>query len=291
MADDPKPPEPATKVAGSTVRVTQGSRPTRNWWGLFLPNRTVSSTSFRLLVVAQLLVFLLIWIRSPFEVLPRPDEVFRALGKLWSEQGLGQDLIASLKLNLHAMAWTLVIGLSLCYLTVVPFFRPIAAAVGKGRFLSLTGFSLIFVLMVGGGYPLKLWILVFGMTVFFVTSMADVVAAIPRDSFDHARSLRMSEWRVVGEVVVLGTMDKAFEVLRQNAAMGWLMLTLVEGIVRVDGGLGAALLNQEKGFHIDNVFAIQFVILTIGLTQDWAIGALRRLVCPYADLRLERRGA
>jgi NitT/TauT family transport system permease protein len=291
MADDPKLPEPATKVAGSTVHTTHGSRPSRNWLGLFLPNRTVSPMSFRLLVVAQLLVFLLIWIRSPFEVLPQPDEVFRALGNLWTEQGLAQDLIASLKLNLHAMAWTVVIGLSLCYLTVVPFFRPIAAAVGKGRFLSLTGFSLIFVLMVGGGYPLKLWILVFGMTVFFVTSMADVVAAIPRDSFDHARSLRMSEWRVVGEVVVLGTLDKAFEVLRQNAAMGWLMLTLVEGIVRVDGGLGAALLNQEKGFHIDKVFAIQLVILLVGLTQDWAIGALRRLICPYADLRLERRGA
>lgn len=292
MADDLKPQEPATaKVAGSATHTTHGSRPTRTWLGIFLPNRTVSAATFRLMVVAQIAIFLLIWIRSPFEVLPRPDEVFRSLGKLWGEQGLGQDLFASLKLNLHALALTLVIGLSLCYLTVVPFFRPIAAAVGKGRFLSLTGFSLIFVLLVGGGYPLKLWILVFGMTVFFVTSMADVVAAIPRDSFDHARSLRMSEWRVVGEVVVLGTADKAFEVLRQNAAMGWLMLTLVEGIVRNEGGLGAALLNQQKQFQISNVFAIQLLILVIGLTQDWAIGALRRLFCPYADLRLERRGA
>jgi NitT/TauT family transport system permease protein len=289
MADEPKPIEPATTVAGSKTHTTHGSRPTRNWLGIFLPNRTVTSSAFRFLIVAQVLFFLLVWIRSPFEVLPRPDEVFRSLGRLWTEQGLGQDLIASFKLNLHAIAWTLLLGLSLSYLTVVPFFRPIAAAVGKGRFLSLTGFSLIFTLLTGGGYQLKLWILVFGMTVFFVTSMAEVVASIPRDSFDHARSLRMSEWRSVGEVVVLGTADKAFEVLRQNAAIGWLMLTLVEGIVRSEGGLGAALLAQQKQFQIANVFAIQLLILAIGLTQDWVIGALRRLCCPYADLRLERR--
>ncbi len=287
MSDAPK----STEVAGSKVHTTRGSRPSRNWLGVFLPNRTISPGAFRILVAGQVAAFLLVWFRSPYPVLPNPGEVFRAFGRLWAEQGLGQDLLASLHLNLNAMAWMLVLGLSLCYLTVVPFFRPLAAAVGKGRFLSLTGFSIVFALMLGGGYPMKLWILVVGMTVFFVTSMAEVVASIPRDSFDHARSLRMSEWRVVWEVVVLGTADKAFEVLRQNAAMGWLMLTLVEGIVRNEGGLGAALLNQQKGFHIDNVFAIQALILAIGLAQDWAIGALRRLFCPYAGLRLERRGA
>ncbi len=287
MADEPKPVE----VVGAKTHTTHGSRPTRSPFGVFLPNRLVSNTAYRVLVAAEVAAFLLLWVLSPFQVLPRPDEVFRALGKLWAEQGLGQDLIASFKLNLHALAWMLLIGLSLSYLTVVPFFRPLAAAVGKGRFLSLTGFSLIFTLMTGGGYQLKLWILVFGMTVFFVTSMAEVVAAIPRDSFDHARSLRMSEWRTVYEVVVLGTADKAFEVLRQNAAIGWLMLTLVEGVVRNEGGLGAALLNQQKQFRIENVFAIQLLILIVGLLLDAAIGGIRRLVCPYADLRLERRGA
>ena len=287
MSDSPKP----SDVVGSRTHTTHGSRPTASLLGIFRPNRIVAPSVFRLLVVAQIVAFLILWFQSPFQVLPRPNEVLAALRSLWLEQGLGPDLFTSFRLNLHAIAWTLFLGLSLSYLTVVPFFRPLAQAVGKGRFLSLAGFSLLFVLIVGGGYPLKLWILVFGMTTFFVTSMADVVAAIPRDAFDHARSLRMSEWRVVWEVVVLGTADKAFEVLRQNAAMGWLMLTLVEGIVRGEGGLGAAMLSQQKQFRIAEVFAIQLLILLVGMTQDWAIGAIRRLVCPYADLRLERRGA
>src|SRR5437763_14056982 len=110
--------------------------------------------------------------------------------------------------------------------------------------------------------------LVFAMTVFFVTSMAAVIVQIPKGTFDHARTLRMKEWRVVGEVVVLGTADKAFEVLRQNAAIGWMMLTMVEGVVRSQGGVGAMLLNNMKYFKLPEVYAIQIAILIVGLLQD-----------------------
>jgi NitT/TauT family transport system permease protein len=181
------------------------------------------------------------------------------------------------------------ISLVLSYLTVLPVFRPVAAAISKGRFLGLVGLTFIFTLMVGGGRPLKLALLIFGLVVFFVTSMASVVADIPKDRFDHARTLRMGEWRVVWEVVVLGTFATAIEVLRQNAAIGWMMLTMVEGISRSEGGVGAMLLNQEKHFHLAEVFAIQIVILLVALLQDYGIGVLKGLICPYAELSLERR--
>jgi NitT/TauT family transport system permease protein len=119
--------------------------------------------------------------------------------------------------------------------------------------------------------------------------MVDVVASIPRDTFDHARTLRMGEWRATWEVVVRGTADKAMEVLRQNAAIGWMMLTMVEGISRAEGGVGAMLLNQNKHFHLPEVFAIQILILTVGILQDYALGGLKRLLFPYAELTLERR--
>jgi len=77
--------------------------------------------------------------------------------------------------------------------------------------------------------------------------------------------------------------------LRQNAAIGWMMLTMVEGIVRSEGGVGAMLLGESKHFLLSEVFAIQAVILIVGLLQDYAIGAVRRIVCPYADLTLERK--
>ncbi|HKV13041.1 MAG TPA: nitrate ABC transporter permease [Thermoanaerobaculia bacterium] len=254
----------------------------------FAPNRAISPMTLRIIVAAQVAVFLLIWINSPFPVLPQPDEVARAFQTLWFEQGLGRELWTSFTVNLEALALTVVISLALSYLTVMPFFRPVAAALSKGRFLGLIGLTFVFTLMVGGGRPLKLALLVFGMTVFFITSMAAEVLAIPKEKFDHARTLRMNEWEVVWEVVILGTADKAFEVLRQNAAIGWMMLTMVEGISRSEGGVGAMLLNQNKHFHLAEVFAIQITILLLGILQDYAIGALQRIVCPYSRLTLER---
>jgi NitT/TauT family transport system permease protein len=255
----------------------------------FQPNRAVSPGAMKIIVAVQIATFLVIWLNSPFRVLPRPDEVLNALKNLWMNEGLGQELITSFKLNLEALLWTAIISLALSYLTVLPVFRPLVGAVSKGRFLSLVGFTFVFTLLVGGGHPLKLWLLVFGMTVFFLTSMAAVIAEIPREQFDHARTLRMGEWRVVWEVVVLGTADKAFEVFRQNAAIGWLMLTMVEGISRAEGGVGAMLLSQSKHFRLAEVFAIQVVILLVGLIQDYGIGVTRRLFCPYAALVLERK--
>ena len=255
----------------------------------FVPNRAISRNTLRLIVAFQVAIVLLIWINSPFRVLPQPMEVVRAFQGLWFEQGLGRELWTSFSMNLEALGLTILLSLALSYLAVVPAFRPVASAVSKGRFLGLIGLTFVFTLMVGGGRPLKVSLLVFGMTVFFVTSMAAEVLSIPKEKFDHARTLRMNEWRVVWEVVILGTADRAFEVLRQNAAIGWMMLTMVEGISRSEGGVGAMLLNQNKHFHIAEVFAIQITILLVGLFQDYGIGVARRLFLPYADLTLEKR--
>ncbi len=255
----------------------------------FMPNRVVSKTTTRMIVATQVAIALLIWWNSPFPVLPQPDEVARALRSLWFTQGLGPELWTSFVMNLEALALTVAISLGLSYLSVLPAFRPIVTVVSKGRFLGLIGLTFVFTLLVGGGRPLKVSLLVLGMTVFFVTSMAAVVAEIPKDQFDHARTLRMGEWQVVWEVVILGTADKAIEVLRQNAAIGWMMLTMVEGISRSEGGVGAMLLNQSKHFHLAEVFAIQILILLVGLAQDYGIGLLKRFLCPYADLTLERQ--
>ncbi len=259
------------------------------WLAAFLPNRAVSANTMRIIVLVEIAIALLVWLNSPFKVLPRPDEVLHALRNLWLHEGLGPELFASFWTNVQALAITAALSLALAYLTVIPVFRPIVAGISRGRFLSLVGFSFIFMLIVGGGHPLKVSLLVFGITVFYLTSMAAVVVSIPKAELDYARTLRMSEWRVVWEVVILGTADKAFEVLRQNAAIGWMMLTMVEGIVRSEGGVGAMLLAQNKFLRLADVFAIQIVILVVGLLQDYGIGITRRFFCPYADLTVERR--
>ena len=250
-------------------------------WMSFCPNRAVSPMTMRLIAVVEIVIALVIWLNSPFKVLPRPDEVLQALKSLWMTEGLGQELMTSFRLNLEALGWSSVISLGLAYLTVIPVFRPLVAAISKGRFLSLVGFTFIFTLIFVGGHALKTALLVFAVTVLLHHGDGGGdCGGFLKPTLTMRGTLRMSEWRVVWEVVILGTADKAFEVLRQNAAMGWMMLTMVEGIVRSEGGVGAMLLNESKHLILADVFAIQFAILIVGLLQDYAIGVFASFRLP-----------
>jgi len=254
---------------------------------LLTPNQTWRSRAMLVDVSLWLIVLGLFWMtRSP--LVPRPLDILEAFPHLM-EKGLVGNLISSLVLNIEALALTAVIGLGLSYLTVLSWMRPMVAALTKLRFLGFVGLTFFFTLATSDGHSLKLAMLTFSMTVYFVTSMADVVSAIPRPAFDYARTLRMGEWRVVWEVVIRGTRDQAIDVMRQNAAMGWMMLTVVESLVRSEGGIGTLLLNEDKHFKMESVFALQLVILAVGLGFDAGLAWIKRVLCPYAFLKLERR--
>lgn len=250
----------------------------------FRPNRVVSRSYAGLLVAFWLGAAVLVWSLSPWKSLPTLGEVYRALGVLWWEEGLGPEIGTTMKLIGHATLLTVVISLAMSYLTVVPFFRPLAEGVSKLRFLGLTGLVFPFTLLTGGGYSLKVALLTFGMTTFYVTSMAQVVVEIPRSEIDHMRVLGASELRILWEVVIRGTLDKALDLLRQNVAMGWAMITMVEGISRAEGGMGAMILNENKHFRLAEVYAILIVILVLGLVMDYVMGVFIQAVCPHANL-------
>ena len=255
----------------------------------FQPNRVIDSGTTGLIVLFWAGTALLLWSASPWETLPTPREIWSAVGTLWWELGMGPEMFTTLRLIAHAVVLTVVISLLLSYATIIPFFRPLVAMTSKLRFLGLTGLVFPFTLMTGGGYTLKVALLTFGMTSFFVTSMAQVVIEIPRAEFDHMRVLGSSEPRIFWEVVVRGTLDKALDVLRQNLAMGWAMITMVEGISRAEGGIGALILNQNKHFMLAEVYAILLVILVLGLTMDYAMGVLTNVLCPHAAMgRVQR---
>lgn len=256
----------------------------------FQPNKTLTSKEWAVLLTIQVGLLSLLWSAGDSLSIPGPVDTLNALGRLIKEEGLLYDLfVVSFRINIEAIAITAVLSIGLAYLTVLPVMRPLGELCSKFRFLPMTGLVTPFTLAFGGGHWLKVSLLTFGMCVFFITSMTAVVASISKSDWDQARSLRMSSWRAVREVVVLGKADEAFEVLRQNAAIGWMMLTMVEGLVRSEGGVGSVLLNQAKYRHWDAVFAIMGTLLLLGVIQDRVIVGLKGFFCPYATLKLERR--
>lgn len=253
----------------------------------FVPNGRISAQIRWSIAAITLVVILGTWSMRP-AFLPGPLDVLKAYPSL-IDQGLFQELFTSLTTNLQAIGLSCLITLPLSYLTVVPAARPFVRALSKMRFLGMTGLVVLFTLTFGGGHGLKLALLTFGMGVFLVTSLYDIVETIPREEFDHARTLRMGPWTSVIEVVILGHMDAVLDTVRQNAAMGWVMLSMVEGLVRFEGGLGAMMLAEDKHIKLDAVFAIQLLVLFVGIGQDYLLALFKRWFCPYAFITLERQ--
>lgn len=248
---------------------------------IFSPNATLSKRATSILITGEVFIGLLIWMLYPATFFPKPYEIVAAFGRLLENEFLF-DLWSSFRLNLEAIVITTILSLGLVYLAVMPAFRPLTALIAKLRFNSFVGLTFFFGLL-ANGHALKLSLLVFAMSVWFITSMAQVINDIPSQEYDHARTLRMHEWRVTWEVVVLGRAEAAWETMRQNAAIGWMMLTMVEGIVRAEGGIGKMLLDQNRVLRLDAIFAIQLVVLVVGIGQDYILGMLKRSFFPYAN--------
>jgi len=163
---------------------------------VFLPNQILGRPFLLMVTAFWAVVALTLWSASPWASLPGPGEVVRAFGTLWWQQGMGPELFSTMKLICHATLLTVVISMVLSYASIVAFFRPLVDAISKLRFLGLTGLVFPFTLLTGGGYTLKVWLLTFGMSTFFVTAMAQSVLEIPREQYDYMRVMGAGEGRI-----------------------------------------------------------------------------------------------
>ena len=235
-------------------------------------------------------VLSLLWYIGTGYSLPGPREILLAWGDLLVSGGLLYELLfVSLRLNLEVVAISTVVSVGLAYLTVSRFGRVPAIGLSKLRFFGMAGLVIVFQRMLGGGHALKVGMLCFIMTTFFVTSMIDVVGSVTKQEYDLTRTLRMSHWRGVWEVVVLGKLDQTFDALAQNAAIGWMSLTMVEGLVRFEGGVGVIMLNESKYRNLAPIFAVQLTVLLVGILQDYCLKRLKNLACPHSSLVLESK--
>lgn len=250
---------------------------------IFTPNASRDGWSqWALIVGGWYVIWLAVWFTIRPAIFPSPFEVFQAFQPLWLQDGLGQELVSSLTVSLNALVLSAVIALPLAYVSRVPALRPLATGLAELRFLSPAVFYLLFLFVAPSGHLVKILMLTMGEACFLATSMIDVVDAIPNDRFDDCRTLRMSDWQATWYVVVRGTLHDALKAIRANNAMGWSALMMVEGIVRSEGGAGVLILNAEKHFNFDSVWAIATAILFLGLALDYGIGQIDRIVCPYA---------
>src|SRR5579872_395756 len=248
---------------------------------MFKPFATITRSNFLIMVALQLVFALAVWQLSPGGLIPGPLPIAKALGGLVTSSLLADNLLVSLLLTVKAMVYSVLITLIFSYLSVLPFFRSVAQLIVKCRYLTLTGLIFIFTLLTKDGGALKLSLLMFGIVPFFTTSFLAVIVRTPAQEYELCQTLGYSRWETLYEVIIVGKADQVFEIVRQNFAIAWMMITMVEGLNMSEGGIGTLLIKYNKYNDLTYVLALQGVIFIIGLCFDYLLGTLRHWLFPY----------
>ncbi len=254
---------------------------------IFRPFGHISRSSKTIMITGQMVLALLFWHLTSTGLIPRPLQVFKALLALLTTKTLLDNTIQSIVLTIKAMVISIIITLIFSYLSVLPFFNSIARFLVKCRYLTLTGFIFIFTLLTQNGSQLKLSLLIFGIVPFFVTSFLSVILATERQQYELCKTLGYSNWETLYEVIIVGKADQVFEIVRQNFAISWLMITLVEGLSMSEGGIGTLLIKFNKYNDLTNVISIQIVIFLLGLLFDYLLGLLKVWFLPYSKFETQ----
>lgn len=252
---------------------------------MFKPFATISHRTFLTMIAGQVLLALLCWQIGADGLIPPPTKIGEALAQLLTSKLLLDNLLVSLLLTLEAMFFSILITLVFSYLSVIPFFNSIARFIEKCRYLTLTGLIFIFTLLTKDGSQLKLSLLVFGIVPFFTTSFLSVILRINKQELELCQTLGYNRWQTLYEVIIIGKADQVLEILRQNFAIAWMMITMVEGLSMSEGGIGVLLIKYNKYNDLPHVMALQVIIFGIGLCFDYLLGALRKWLFPYTQIK------
>ena len=252
---------------------------------IFIPFGKISKQTFLITMVMQVIVTLLVWHTTSNGLIPKPGQVASAFGNLITSKQLLDNMLVSLVLTLKAMLYSIIITLFFAYASVMPFFKSIAQFIVKCRYLTLTGLIFIFTLLTKDGSELKLSLLIFGIVPFFTTSFLAVIINIDKQEYELCRTLGYNNWQTLYEVIIVGKADQVFEILRQNFAISWLMITMVEGLSMSEGGIGSLLIKYNKYNDLTNVIALQVLIFLIGLCFDFLLGSTRYWLFPHSKLK------
>lgn len=222
------------------------------------------------------------WLYNLVRPFPSPSEVLDALYKMWSKHQLLSHVWSTIKLNIVGLLYSTIISLLISYSSVIPVFQPFNSVVKLLRYIPFIGFTLIFFSLFTIGWPTKVAMLTTGMTFFLVTSMTDAVSSIPRMKYELAKVLGYNDLQIFYNVVVRPTLPQMIDMVAQNAAIGWIMITSIETYSRNEKGIGTQIYAYYSTNNLPEVYGLLIIIGIIALLEDGIFSLLKRYLFPYS---------
>jgi NitT/TauT family transport system permease protein len=243
-----------------------------------------------LLVAMSLLVPLTLWtIVSSLQLvpptfLPTPFAVIDAGFKMFAENNLGGDVLASCSRVLAGFVLAAVIGVpvGLAMGTFYSMDSLLSPIVGTVRYMPITGFVPLIIIWVGLDEPSKILIITLGVVLYNIIMVADAVKFIPNEMINVAYTMGASRWDVLWKVIVPATFPSVLDTLRVNISGAWNFVVIAE-LLAAQSGLGFKIIQAQRFLQTDKVLFCIVLIGAIGLVLDYALKWLSKRLTPWAD--------
>lgn len=237
------------------------------------------------------------WLEAKFEViptkiLPSPIDVLGSIGRLINENHLFGNMWFSIKMNLSAYVWAIVVSLPLGILITV--YPALNLAIGKYisaiRFLPLPACVAIFIAISGLTYTTKLSFLVVALVIYIVPEVANRVQNLqnPNNDKDFVYLQTMKTMGATGfqtfryvywPYITSGVSGS----IRSLLALSWSYVTISELIYK-DGtinGIGALINTSIRQSDMAAAWCCLFIVILIGVIQDVLFREGEKLLFPH----------
>jgi len=218
----------------------------------------------------------------PPSLWPAPHTILLSFGELYLNQGLVENVLYSVKLNvlgyLLAVA-TLPIGFVLgLFGTLRGLFSKYIDAL---RYVPLTACTGIFIVWAGIDDTMKVTFLAAGIIVYLLPTVVQRIDEIPQVYQDTVYTLGANRWQIIRTVYIPQVSARIFDDLRVLTAISWTYLIVAELVNAGAGGLGALSYKAARQSRVDEVFAILILIVGIGIVQDRVFRYIDRTLFPH----------
>lgn len=214
--------------------------------------------------------------------LPSPVAVVAALQQLFVAHGFFQDV------------WTTLLRVAVGFVVAVVMAIPIGMGVGASkrfeallepsinaiRYVPISAFLPLFIVWFGVGELEK--VVVIWSAIFFqlVLMVATAVAMTPIAFIESAQALGASYWQIIRSVIYPAIQPRVWDDLRISLGWAWSSVILAE-VVGSTEGIGSVIVQSQRLLRTDQVIAAMLIIGLLGLSTDFVMKRLHRVLFPW----------
>jgi NitT/TauT family transport system permease protein len=153
--------------------------------------------------------------------------------------------------------------------------------VGVVRYMPAPAFIPLLLIYLGLGEAPKIALIFIGTVFFNILMIMDAVKFVPKDLLETTYTLGGKRRQALFQVITPYVLPNIIDTFRINIATSWNLVVVAE-LVAAENGLGKRIVQAQKFFNTDEIFACLLILGVIGFALDLSLRYLMKATCKWA---------